>query len=241
MASDRTVLCIPSSWETRADLISSLIDADTGYLFAGGILMERESQAAFRLHFEIADEHMASAFHAAGPHWRGSSEMAAIAQHKSVVYVVDEGGSRIRIEALMAAGAALIDAGGLGVKVESSGVAHSPAQWRDYVANVHLLSAYRAFVVTVGSDAPYTCGMHNFGMKDVRLPAGIPNAAELASLFSWYLFSEEPDIRPGHTFSAAADAPKFRVVEAEGVEYAADSLFVNEFGTWGLVPMEGEL
>ncbi|MBN3727445.1 hypothetical protein [Burkholderia sp. Ac-20379] len=173
MASDRTVLCIPGSWETRADLIAALIHADTGYLFAGGILMQMESQDAFRVHFESADERMASAFHAAGPHWRDSSEMAAIAQHKSVVYVVDEGGSRARIEALMAAGAALIDAGGLGVKVESSGVAHSPEQWRDYVANVHLLSAYRAFVVTVGSDAPYTCGMHNFGMKDVRL-SGLP-------------------------------------------------------------------
>lgn len=200
--------------------------------------MEMKSQIAFRAHLEDADNRMASAFRAVGPHWRDSREMTAIEQHKSVVYLIDEGGSRARIEALMAAGAALIDAGGLGVKVESSGLAHSPDQWRDFAANVHLLSAYRAFVVTIDGDAPYTCGMHNFGMKDVRLSPGIPNAANLASLFTWYLFSEEPDIHPGHTFSAAPEAPKFRVEEAAPVEYPADSLFSNEFGTWQLIPVE---
>lgn len=179
---------------------------------------------------------MTSAFHAAGSHWRDTVEMTAIGQHKSVVYLTDEGGSRSRIEALMGAAAALIKAGGLGVKVESSGLAHSPDQWLDFSANTHLLSAYRAFVVTVGGEAPYTCGMQNFGMKDVRMPAGIPNAAKLASLFTWYLFSEEPDILPGHTFSAAPDAPKYIVEEATPIAYQSGSLFTNEFGTWQLVP-----
>lgn len=238
MSHERTVLCIPGFWETRADFISALIEAETGYLFAGGVLMEMKSQIGFRAHHEGPDDRMSSAFRAAGPHWRDTVEMAAIGHHKSVVYLTDEGGSRPRIEALMVAAAALIKAGGLGVKVESSGLAHSPDQWLDLAASIHLLSAYRAFVVTVGGDAPYTCGMQNFGMKDVRMPQGVPNAAKLASLFTWYLFSEEPDILPGHTFSAAPDASKFRVEEAMPIEYPSGSLFANEFGTWQLVPME---
>lgn len=44
-------------------------------------------------------------------------------------------------------------------------------------------------------------------------------------------------MQEGHTFSAAADAPRFRLEEAEPVDYPADSLFVNEFGTWLLVPV----
>ena len=237
MPHERTVLCIPGPWETRADLISALIERETGYLFAGGLIMEMESRIDFRAHHEGPDDRMAAAFRAAGPHWRESSEMAAIGHHKSVVYLADEGGSRARIEAMMGAAAALIRAGGLGVKVESSCLAHSPDQWLDLAASTHLLSAYRAFVVTVGSDAPYTCGMHNFGMKDVRMPPGVPNAAKLASLFTWYLFSEEPDILPGHTFSAAPDAPKFRVEEATPILYPSGALFSNEFGTWQLVPI----
>lgn len=238
MSHERTVLCIPGPWETRADLISALIEAETGYLFAGGIIMEMKSQIGFRAHHEGPDDRMTSAFRVAGAHWRDTVEMTAIGHHKSVVYLTDEGGSRSRIEALMGAAAALIKAGGLGVKVESSGLAHPPDQWLDLAANTHLLSAYRAFVLTVGSDAPYTCGMQNFGMRDVRMSPGVPNGAKLASLFSWYLFSEEPEILPGQTFSAAPDAPKFRVEEATPIKYQSGSLFTNEFGTWQLVPTE---
>lgn len=200
--------------------------------------MEMNSKSGFRVHFERADDRMESLFRTAGRHWRDSIEMTAIGRHKSIAYLVDEGGSRARIEALMAAAAALINADGLGIKVDSSGLAHSPAQWIDLVSNIHLSSAYRAFVVTVGDDAPYTCGMHNFGMKDVRLPSGISNAANIASLFAWYLFSEEPDILPGHTFSVTSDAPKFRVENATAIEYPFGSLFENKFGTWQLIPVE---
>ncbi|MFD4839312.1 hypothetical protein ACFWP0_17540 [Achromobacter sp. NPDC058515] len=235
MADTRTVLCIPGPWDDRGAFIRALMESACGYLFAGGILMEMTTQQGCTAQFEGPDEAMAAAFRSASPHWRDAPEQAAIASHRSVIYLIDEGGSRERAEALMAAAAALIKAGGLGVKVESTGLAHSPAQWLELADNTGRFSAYRAYVVTITGGAEiHTCGMQNFGMHDVRVDASEPDAADLATQFSWYLFTQTPQLESGHTFSVDVDAPRYRVEAAEPVDYPPDSLFANPYGTWRL-------
>lgn len=239
MTLERTVLCIPGPWESSSELISTLIQADTGFLFAGRILMEMESSQGWKAELDPRDERMDCAFRSAGSHWAALPEMQAIEGHRSVVYLIDEGGSRERAEALMRPASALIRAGGLGVKVESTGVAHSPAQWLELSADITAFTVFRAYVITVTGAEPYSCGMHNFGMRDVRVVALVPDAAALVSAFTWYLFLERPTIRAGQTFSVSADAPRYRIVEGEPVDYGPGSLFTNEFGTWQLEPVEG--
>lgn len=235
---DLTVLCIPGPWATRADFQAAVFEAGTGHVFAGGVLMDRQSHAAFRISFEEADPRLVTAFHNAGSHWRDTPDMVAIASHRSVVRIVDEGCSRGRAEALMQAAAALVKAGGLGVKVDSSGLAHTPAQWLELTASAHLGTAFHAMVVSVRDSEAHTCGMHNFGMADVQVGAGDPQAVLLALQFAHYLFFEGPAIEPGQTFSVSLDAPAYHIEEAEPVAYAAGSPLANPFGTWRLVPLE---
>lgn len=233
----QTVLCIPGPWQTRDALVDAVVRSDSGYLFAGQILLHMPSGQSFELEFQPPDPRMAAAFRSAGPHWSGSPEMARIGEHAGVAYLVGHGGSRANAEALMLAAEALLKAGGLGVKVESSGLAHSPEDWRKLCAQHHLFSAHRAYVLYVTGSQVYTCGMHNLGLRDAVADNFDNNTAavvELVRTFTWYLFTEAPDLRAGQSFAVAAGAPVYRLRDKPGVVYEDGSLFANPYGFWRL-------
>ncbi|UYB51098.1 hypothetical protein OCJ37_13995 [Xanthomonas sp. AM6] len=234
----KIVLCIPGPWQDRSDLVARIVRDSGGYLFAGRILLHMESGDAFELEYESRDPRMAAAFAAAGPHWRGSPEMARIDAHASVVYLIGAGGSRVRAEAMMQAAAGLLDAGGLGVKVESSGVAHGPAAWRQLCADLSRCSAHRAYVLNITGEQVHSCGMHHFGMKDAIVDAqAASDPVGLLHTFTWYLFTEAPAVREGHTFSVAPQAPRYRLDAEPSTQFAPGDLFANPYGLWRLTPL----
>lgn len=234
------VLCIPGPWASRPELLAQLLERTAGqYIFAGTVLLHVATKDAFTLEFEARDERMQNAFMSAGPHWRHTPDMERIDDHRSVAYLLSDGGSVQNAGVLMLAAQALLDAGGLGVKVESSGLAHAPDAWRKMCAEIALFSPYRAFVVIVTDQGEgSSCGMHTFGMHDVRvIDDDAANASRVAQAFSWYLFSERPNIREGQTFSRDAQSPAYRISSGDGVDYEDDSLFINPYGTWELQPL----
>jgi hypothetical protein len=231
------VLCIPGLWKDRAALVRDIAKSTGGYLFAGGVLMNMDTKFSCELNLESADPRMLNAFRAAGPHWRETAEMRAIGTHESVIYLIGKGGSEENAKAMMFAAAALVKIGGLGVKVESSGLAHSGDKWLDLAESLHLFSAHEALVVYVTGPETYSCGMHNLGLRDAIVEMeDEASATELLRVFTHYIYSESPTIKDGETFSADASAPVYRVNSDEGVEYGKDSLFNNPYGTWRLIP-----
>lgn len=231
------VLCIPGAWHSQSELGERIIRDSGGYIFAGRVLMHMETGYRFELQHEAADSRMGDAFLSAGPHWAGTADMAAIASHHSVAYLIAHGGSPANVDSLMLATNGLLRAGGLGVKIETTGVSHSPIAWQTVVENRHLFSAHQAFVIYITGDETYSCGMHNFGMCDVIVDSDdAADCVDLLRIFTWYLFTEKPTIQPGQTFAAAAGAPRYRIEAADGVAYETGSLFANPYGTWRLIP-----
>jgi hypothetical protein len=115
---------------------------------------------------------------------------------------------------MLGVGVALLDAGGMAVKVESSGIAHSGARWRELATSDDPFDHYTAFVTLIGrADCFYSCGMHSFGLPDSAVPRDIDiqEAAQLLNVFNRYLLVQSPALVDGHTFSVAADAPCFRL------------------------------
>ncbi|RZJ07495.1 MAG: hypothetical protein EOP39_16215 [Rubrivivax sp.] len=49
--------------------------SDSGYLFAGRILMNMATKQTCELDFQPADPRMEAAFRSAGPHWASTPEM----------------------------------------------------------------------------------------------------------------------------------------------------------------------
>src|SRR5262245_26270889 len=123
------VICIPGEWQNQQELLGSIVRNSEGYASAGRTLLELKTVHGFEPQFEALDPRMLEAFRASGWHWRDTDEMARIAGHSSVVYIIGHGGSRKNTEALITAAAGVIKAGGLGVKIETSGLAHAPAVW----------------------------------------------------------------------------------------------------------------
>jgi hypothetical protein len=238
-AAPEMVLCIPGPWENQTDLVRSIATSGSGYLFAGRILLHIETHYSCELVFETVDPRMVEAFAIAGGHWRDTPEMDRIADHRSVVYLVAKGGSQVAAENLMKCAAALLHAGGFGVKVESSVLAHNPSAWKDYCDQLYCFTAHKALVVYLTGPQVHSCGMHNLGMRDAITAAGSDNisSVELLKVFTFYLFSESPIIRAGQTFSVDADAPLFRIENHPGWDYGPDSLFTNPYGAWYLEPI----
>ena len=233
------VLCVPGPWRNRTELVERIVRDSDGYLFAGRVLLNMGTHFSCELAHENPDPRMPRAFSAAGPHWRDTSEMEALASHASVVYLIGEGGSRESAENLMKCGAALLKAGGLGVKVESTGLAHKPNDWIEFCDGLPFFAAHRALVVYLAGSEVNSCGMHNLGLRDAIAHCGSDPAAavELVRTFTRYLFAETPSIRSGQTFSVASDAPVYRIEDHPGWDYGTDSLFTNPYGAWRLVPV----
>jgi Domain of unknown function (DUF4261) len=212
-ASPQTILCVPGLWKTRSDLVTSIAEHSGGYLFAGVILMHIETQDHFTLEVCGHDERLRYAFAVAGRARFTPSELADIDKHTFCLYLVGEGGSVGSAGKFMKAGKALLDAGGLGVKVESAGTAHAPAVWRELCSNGSVVAMLKAFVAYVGEDGQfYSCGMHNLGYPDCAVEAEIetPEAVNLLHTFLLYLLTEKPQIKTGQTFSVDAESPRYR-------------------------------
>jgi hypothetical protein len=138
---------------------------------------------------------------------------------------------------------ALLDAGGMAVKIESSGTAHSPEAWREFASIPDVpWTLYRAYVVLVGdrdNGDVYSCGMHHFQLPDVTIPITIAPeaAAEVINRFNLYQLALKPNLQPGHTFSVAPDQPKYRLSQRRCSRFAADDPFHNPAGYWHLTPL----
>jgi hypothetical protein len=162
--------------------------------------------------------------------------MAAVVDHDCVVYLVGKGGSLDAAESMMRAAGALVEAGGLGVKVDSTGIAHGPAYWFDICDKLEQLTAHRALVVYVmGKEDVFSCGMHNFGLPDAMTSAlDKTAAADMLRTFTRYLLEQAPVFEDGHTFSVREGMPVYRVRKVPARDYGPDSLFNNPYGAWRL-------
>lgn len=239
MTAPEAVLCIPGPWADRSELVERIVRASEGYLFVGNVIMHLETKDKFELQFEGADPRMVAAFASAGQHWAATEAMDRIAAHASVVYLIGECGALANAERLMLAGDGVLKAGGAGIKVESCGLAHSPNRWAEFVADRHLFSAHDAYVVYVRGAQVYSCGMHHFGLPEAVVDqVDAEDPAELLRVFTRYLLCEGSTIVPGQTFAVAADAPGYRIVPGEAIDYAPDSLFHNPYGMWRLEALD---
>ncbi len=244
------VLCIPGPWPNRDELMRALVElrGEDGprFLAAGQLMVELVTEDALQFEWHERALELARAFEVAGRGALSQAELQAIDDAPGHVFLIDpDGGSLQSARRAMIFAEALLRAGGLGVKVESAGVAHGVETWRAMTGDAHdvgaLLAAYLAFVGEPGRGF-FTCGMHNLGLPDAVVPPGLApeQAVDLLESFTLYLAAEEPELESGQTFAAAEDAPVFELQHQPCEHFAADDPFHNPFGMWALLPIEDQ-
>jgi hypothetical protein len=155
-----------------------------------------------------------------------------------VVYLLTRGPGCVEAATSIAkAAAAILRAGGIGVKVEKAGKAFSSAQWTENVRKLELWNLYTLFVLDSISDgeSTYSCGMHNLGLPDAIVSGEeFQYSVDLLSMFGRYQLVDKPTIKDDETFSISTEDPGFRLTTETNQPDAGYDLLENPFGMWRL-------
>jgi hypothetical protein len=234
-----TLLCIPGAWADRTDFIRRVITLEPKgrYMFAGAILADLHEKDHVALELHPQDPDIPRAFGLAGQGRLEGGVLRSLEAHQSVAYLRFAPNLMRERDRVLRFCQVLQAAGGLAVKVESAGVAHSWERWRTLLSG-STFDQYTA-VVTLVADADwfYSCGMHNLALADCEVPVslGTQAGAELMNVFNHWRVAESPVLEDGHTFSLAADAPRYRVRVVPDSRHEPGDPFFNPHGLWRLL------
>lgn len=235
-----TIICIPGNWNNWDEFILSIVSSTNGnYLAAGKILMNNESGKFFTLDFCEKDTKMQEAFLYAGSVTRMSQNcIDEIGNHKSVLYISGETGNLNDVERIALATNAILKAGGIAVKIETTGKAFEKEKWLSFFNTFEIVNLYEMFVLDSISSPDgtiHSCGMQNLGYKDTIVSGEeFRSAVNLISIFGYYQIIDKPTIVNNQTFSIAVDAPIYKISNELNQPNKGDELFENPFGMWRL-------
>lgn len=235
------VIGIPGTWKD-IDAFRHAIDQHSGgYSYSGMVLLEEATQTSVGVEIVAHDSNLRAAYEAASFGQMAPAELDPLDQHTLTVYLIGEGGSPEHAKALLPATLAVLQSGGLAVKVETTGKAFGKAAWEALATSGDATHLYDAFVLKLHAegDVYYTCGMHNLGLKDAIVGAVDEQvAAYTLDVFSMYQILEQPHMRPGESFSPNSELPAFQLNEAEDQRFAPDDTLHNRYGLWILQPIQ---
>jgi len=232
------LLCIPGPWKDRTDFLTSIVGETKGeFMFAGMILAQPTRKRHVTLEFYGHEPRLRRAFEVAGQGKLSAAFLSQVDAHQSVTYLHFQVPFAQEQEKVIDFTRVLQRAGGLGIKVESSGVAHEWGAWFEQAGSANEFDWYRTLVALIGDDAFYfSCGMHHFCLPDVEAPRELEfgEAADLMNQFNYWQIAEQPRIESGHTFSLTADAPHFRLHRIQDTRHEEGDPFRNPSGLWRL-------
>jgi hypothetical protein len=236
----KSILVIPGHWKSEQEAKLSIVQASDGkYIAAGGVLMNATNNHHFTFEICERDDRMRQSFAIAGQ-VTGVTEdfLNELEAHNFIIYISALTGSLIEAQHIAFAGAAILKAGGIGIKVETSGKAFEKKVWDSLTNNFQESNLYEMFVVDSlyhPDGATFSCGMQNLGLKDT-IVSDLPfqEALELIRIFGYYQVVDKPVILPNQTFSTTHESTRYRITEESNPPYKGNEFFQNPFGTWRL-------
>lgn len=235
-----SVICIPGNWKDDQELKLKIIEVSNGkYIAAGNVMMSVKDEQHFKFEFCESDDRMKASFDVAGRVTGVTKELLdTVEQHNSVLYLSAETGSMSSAMHLVNAARVVLEAGGIGIKVETAGKAFSKEDWLSIVNYSEETIVYETFVIDCLVDqdgSVFTCGMQNLGLKDTIVSnLSVQDSIELIRLFGYYQIVDKPMILPNQTFTPAPDSYVYTITEEKNHPYKYEELFSNPFGSWRL-------
>ena len=240
MAEAQIIIGVPGKWNNRTELIQAVASKSEGYLMAGHIIYNTKKDIGFQAEVYEYDESLKEAFSYASRNTFDGSLLEEIKQHTFTVYVIANVNGLEGLKEVVDVGAALLKAGGLAVKIETSGIAHTKDEWYHLAENQDYFPIYSHFVTLVGDEESYySYGMKVFGLPDVTIPSSIEikEAADLLNNFNLYNLVEKPVFNNGETFGVGENTPIYKIQYNNDFRYGEDDVFFNPFGLINLMPV----
>jgi hypothetical protein len=235
------IIGVPGMWPSPSAFVTDLArQTDRQFLMADNVLVETRTGETFQVEVHSHEPRLRNAFRAAGGGRLEDELLDRIGAHTILVYCLADAPSVSRAEGVLRAGSALLVAGGIGVKVESAGIAHAAELWHSRTRTCTAHDLYRSFVVHVlDENAVQSCGMHNLALPDASVVSvdGNAEASDVLDSFLLYQLQEKPTLREGQTFATTRQSRPFCLHHVPGSPYEPDDPFHNPHGIWSLTPV----
>jgi hypothetical protein len=227
-------LRIPGQWSSPGELIQRL---PVGYrLTAEGLILPDATQVEFGA--AAADDQFAQIFRSSCRQPATEDELATVDGYTVNVFLIGPGGSMQAARRMMQAGAAVVRAGGAGVFIDNSALAHGGRDWLEMTEDGGPDALSFAFVAIVRGQADvWTMGMHVLGLRDVvmkRADAEV-EGFDIIEVIRYLSRGEKP-VDDGHVL-ADLNGPRFQAFAQDSPGRLAGSPMHNPFGRLKLVSM----
>jgi len=165
-------------------------------------------------------------------------ELATVDGYTVNVLLSGPGGSMQAARKMMQAGAAVVRAGGAGVFIDNSALAHGGRHWLEMTEDGGPDALSFAFVAIVRGQAEvWTMGMQVLGLRDIVMKRADVDAGgfDIIEVIRYLSRGEKP-IDDGHVI-ADFNGPRFQAFTRDSAEGVVGSPMHNPFGRLKLVSM----
>jgi len=236
-----TTILIPGPWKSWKDFGLPLA-ARGNYIHMGsptmGILSKVKTEISFKAYLDPHGSQEEYSDHFAPLFPKEMQDRLPLPIH-SVFIIEAEGGSFQQMEQLCAAITEVLKIGGYGLKIPNSGKIITREEWEGYSFSPDTFFRTFVSVYDTGNGGILTCGMSNFGQRDVFVPLTFDDQGiDFIVSYAWFIVYDQPIIKDQQTFSLSEDSPSFRIFEAEDDMREADHPFHNPYGLWKVWPQE---
>ncbi len=233
-ASIQVHMRIPGRWSHPRELIQRL-PADCRFTPTALVLPDGK-----QVEFDAMepDDQFPQIFRSACRRPAADAELATVDGYTVNALLSGPGGSMEAARTMMQAGAALVRAGGAGVFIDNSALAHGGQAWLEMTEDGGPDAVSFAFVAIIRGQAEVrTMGMHVLGLRDIVMKRADADADETALVeVIRYLSRGDKPVDNGHVI-ADAGGLRFQVFTQESEEGQAGSPMHNPFGRLRLVSM----
>jgi hypothetical protein len=233
-APGQVALRIPGQWAHPRELVQALPDGCR--LTPDALVLPDGTPIDFGA--APADDQFAQIFRSSCRQPPTADELATVDGYRVNVFLSGPGGSPDAARTMMAAGAAVVRAGGAGVFIDNSGLAHGGVNWLAMTEDGGSDALSFAFVAIVrGRAEVWTMGMHVLGLRDIVMKRSDIEADgfDIVEVIRYLSRGDKP-VATGHVI-ADLDGPRFRVFAEDGPAELARGPMHNPYGRWKLVSM----
>jgi hypothetical protein len=227
-------LRIPGRWSHPRELIQRLPAGCR--LTAEALILPDTTRVEFGA--MPADDQFARIFRSSCRQPPAEDELATVDGYTVNVLLSGPGGSPQAARTMMQAGAAVVRAGGAGVFIDNSALAHGGRHWLEMAEDGGPDALSFAFVAVVRGRADvWTMGMHVLGLRDVVMRRADIEADgfDIVEVIRYLCRGEKP-IDNGHVL-ADLNGPRFQAFTQDSAEGLAGSPLRNPFGRLKLVSL----
>jgi hypothetical protein len=228
------ILRIPGKWSNPGELIQRL---PPGYrLTPEALILPDNTPIEFTA--MPPDDQFAQVFRSACRQPATNDELATVDRYTVNVCLSGPGGSMQAARIMMQAGAAVLRAGGAGVFIDNSALAHGGRNWIAMTEDggPDALSFAFASIVT-GREEVWTMGMHVLGLRDVVMKRADADTGgfDIVDVIRYLCRSDRP-VDDGHVL-ADLNGPRFQAFAQDSARVPVGSPMHNPFGRLKLVSM----